>query len=614
MEKQLASIGTALSNTSKCAFQNQIEIAHLTTEIGDLEQHQRINSIRIQGLREEVDNEYLLENTSQFFGHSSNISCTKQEIDSIFRINGRQDVARPRPILVKFITNIKKNEIIDESFKEYKHLRNFANRCINAKKKAFLQHKLKSDRKLFWKSLKSSNILKIFHGCDIDIDPSAFNDHFLNTVPDLNPIDNNILSKYDGIYSELKGINSNWYKSWENSCKFLIPTRELIDTDFLETNLKVHSVISTSGENEQRLQKAINDYWVLQKVKSYTLQVEQGVFEMKIAFCLGVITISSVFSASVDFHPLSDEFIDHINNQQSTWKAGRNFDKHTPLSHIRGLLGALETPEHLKKNLLYHEITEDTDIPESFDPRENWPECEIIKEIRDQSSCGSCWAVAAAAAMSDRICIHSKAEKKIWVSDEDLLSCCHLCGFGCSGGYPSVAWTYWQLNGIVSGGAYNSTTGCRAYSMESCEHHSTGARPQCSSLDYSTPKCQKQCDSHSELIYSKDKSHAKSAYLVSSQEKQIQLELLKNGPVEASFTVYSDFVSYKSGVYQYVSGTVQGGHAVRLLGWGVENGVKYWLVANSWNEDWGDRGLFKIIRGKNECGFESGIVAGIPKL
>ncbi|KAG5886761.1 hypothetical protein JTB14_016548 [Gonioctena quinquepunctata] len=112
MEKQLASIETALSNTSKCAFQNKIEIAHLTKEISDLEQHQSINCIRIQGLREEADNEYLLENTLQFFEHSLNISCTKQEIDSIFRINGRQDVAKPRPIIVKFITNIKKNEII----------------------------------------------------------------------------------------------------------------------------------------------------------------------------------------------------------------------------------------------------------------------------------------------------------------------------------------------------------------------------------------------------------------------------------------------------------------------------------------------------------------------
>ena len=78
--------------------------------------------------------------------------------------------------------------------------------------------------------------------------------------------------------------------------------------------------------------------------------------------------------------------------------------------------------------------------------------------------------------------------------------------------------------------------------------------------------------------------------------------------------VYEDFINYRSGVYQHVTGGFLGGHAVRLLGWGVENGTPYWLVANSWNEDWGDRGYFKILRGKDECTFEDNIVAGLPKL
>ncbi len=80
-----------------------------------------------------------------------------------------------------------------------------------------------------------------------------------------------------------------------------------------------------------------------------------------------------------------------------------------------------------------------------------------------------------------------------------------------------------------------------------------------------------------------------------------------------AFTVYADFPSYKSGVYQHVSGSELGGHAIKILGWGVENGTPYWLVANSWNEDWGDKGFFKILRGKNECGIESSIVGGLPK-
>lgn len=48
-----------------------------------------------------------------------------------------------------------------------------------------------------------------------------------------------------------------------------------------------------------------------------------------------------------------------------------------------------------------------------------------------------------------------------------------------------------------------------------------------------------------------------------------------------------------SGVYQHVTGEMMGGHAVRILGWGVENGTPYWLVGNSWNTDWGDNGEWR---------------------
>jgi cathepsin B len=89
---------------------------------------------------------------------------------------------------------------------------------------------------------------------------------------------------------------------------------------------------------------------------------------------------------------------------------------------------------------------------------------------------------------------------------------------------------------------------------------------------------------------------------------------MTNGPVEASFTVYEDFLAYKTGVYKHTTGSALGGHAIKIFGWGVENDSPYWLVANSWNEDWGDQGTFKIFRGHNECGIEGGVVAGIPKL
>jgi hypothetical protein len=65
-----------------------------------------------------------------------------------------------------------------------------------------------------------------------------------------------------------------------------------------------------------------------------------------------------------------------------------------------------------------------------------------------------------------------------------------------------------------------------------------------------------------------------------------------------------------SGVYSNKGGDIAGGHAVRIVGWGVDNGTKYWRVANSWNQFWGEHGYFRIRRGVNECGIESQVTAG----
>jgi cathepsin B len=52
---------------------------------------------------------------------------------------------------------------------------------------------------------------------------------------------------------------------------------------------------------------------------------------------------------------------------------------------------------------------------------------------------------------------------------------------------------------------------------------------------------------------------------------------------------------------QHTTGEELGGHAIKIMGWGTEAGVDYWLVANSWNEDWGDKGTFKIRRSVRFC-------------
>jgi hypothetical protein len=56
--------------------------------------------------------------------------------------------------------------------------------------------------------------------------------------------------------------------------------------------------------------------------------------------------------------------------------------------------------------------------------------------------------------------------------------------------------------------------------------------------------------------------------------------------------VYEDFFFYKSGIYQHTTGAMAGGHAVMIVGY--NEAQKYWIIRNSWGEDWGENGFAKI--------------------
>lgn len=303
----------------------------------------------------------------------------------------------------------------------------------------------------------------------------------------------------------------------------------------------------------------------------------------------------------------SSELVNLINKANTTWTAGHNF-QNVDISYVKGLCGTILNGPKLPE--MVHKI-EGINLPDSFDPRQQWPNCPTLQQIRDQGSCGSCWAFGAVEAISDRLCIQSGGKVSLEISAEDLLTCCDDCGMGCFGGYPSAAWEFWTKTGLVTGGLYDSKVGCRPYTISACEHHVNGTRPPCQG-ETETPKCVQQCIDGYSLSYPKDKHFGQKSYSVPSEQEQIMTELYKNGPVEAAFSVYEDFPQYKSGVYQHVTGEMLGGHAIKLLGWGEENGTPYWLAANSWNNDWGDKGFFKIRRGNDECGIESEVVAGIP--
>jgi len=230
-------------------------------------------------------------------------------------------------------------------------------------------------------------------------------------------------------------------------------------------------------------------------------------------------------------------------------------------------------------------------VPDSFDAREEWPKCDTIQAIRDQGRCGSCWAFGAAESFGDRYCITSG--KSMTFSPQHLVDC-YEDDDGCEGGYLDLTWYALVKQGIVS-------DECKPYSAVSHD-----CMTVCNNSQHSSMK----------LYYAKN---AYSPFVPFNYEKnvrKIQEEIMTNGPVEASFYVMSDFYSYSSGVYQRsAKAEYEGGHAIKIIGWGVDSDTKvpYWTVANSWGDDWGEKGFFRIRRGTNECGIEAEVATGLIK-
>nr|BAN20144.1 cathepsin B [Riptortus pedestris] len=323
--------------------------------------------------------------------------------------------------------------------------------------------------------------------------------------------------------------------------------------------------------------------------------------------------IGCVYSATIN--PVGfDGIIEYVNSIQTTWKAGHNLAQQVDNKAVNYLAGLLESEEKLP--IREKHTIPDSEIPEEFDARKQWHNCHSIGHIRDQGNCASCWAVAGAGSLTDRLCIASNGSFTMPLSDVEVIACAFpYGGLGCRGGTERAAWDYFANHGIVTGGDYGSKIGCQPYEHEPCEHHmDAGELPSCAKLPLlPTPQCHSKCTNPSYLATFEDDHHKiKSTYMLDNNVKEIQKEILTHGPLVTGFQLYEDFVTYKSGVYQHVAGKLLGRHGVRVIGWGTEDGTPYWLVANSWNTHWGDAGYFKFIRGTNDCGFEESVVGGVP--
>jgi len=246
---------------------------------------------------------------------------------------------------------------------------------------------------------------------------------------------------------------------------------------------------------------------------------------------------------------------------------------------------------HSQRLMMHADKKTEASLPASFDSRTQWPQCKSISDIKNQGTCGSCYAMAAAATLSDRFCIATNATGSQVVLSPQWIVSCFEEDLGCSGGFTEQTWRGLAARGTVS--------------------------EACVSFKGVWSQCPTTCDHSGDEMEFYRSREPYGVWDSRNSTAAIQREIMQHGPVEATFWVFSDFKYLtRGGVYTRTAGsTLNGAHAVRIIGWGTTTtGQDYWLVANSWGRSWGSDGFFKIARGTNECGLEDHVVAGLPLL
>jgi KDEL-tailed cysteine endopeptidase len=200
----------------------------------------------------------------------------------------------------------------------------------------------------------------------------------------------------------------------------------------------------------------------------------------------------------------------------------------------------------------------------------DWRAKGVVNPVRDQGQCGSCWAFATTANAESVWAIYSG--QLLDLSEELLVDCASGVGYynlGCNGGQPDSAFKYMINNGQCLESSYPYVAGTTK-TAGSC--HSCSAAPAHFSACYD--------------VAPKDQVSLKGA--VSKQPVAIAIE---------ADTFY--FQSYAGGILDSTKCGTTLDHAVEIVGYGEDNGKKYWNVRNSWGSTWGEKGYVRILRSES---------------
>ncbi len=255
-------------------------------------------------------------------------------------------------------------------------------------------------------------------------------------------------------------------------------------------------------------------------------------------------TVAPVFCEEVDSGLA--EVRRYIKENNLKWQAGETSVSNIPFNEFKKRLTLRKPDDYVEPPM------DETHKTMSFPSRFDWRDSGGVSPVKNQSTCGSCWAFATLARLESLIMINEGWTPDL--SEQQLLSC-NTYGYDCSGGWFDIQ-------------DHMIWPGCIA---ESCMPYTAQA---------GTPCNQGSC----ETIVRLD-----SWNWINSSVESIKAALV-NGPVPVGMTVYDDFRYYTGGVYNHPGGTAAVNHGVLIVGYDDSVGGGVWIVKNSWGTYWGESG------------------------
>ncbi|CAL0334172.1 unnamed protein product [Lupinus luteus] len=269
----------------------------------------------------------------------------------------------------------------------------------------------------------------------------------------------------------------------------------------------------------------------------------------------------------------------HQNMDPSATHGVTRFSDLTPSEFRDSVLGLrrLRLPSDANKA----PILPTDNLPNDFD----WRDHGAVTPVKNQGSCGSCWSFSTNGALEGAHFLSTG--ELVSLSEQQLVDCDHecdpdepgSCDAGCNGGLMNSAFEYILKSGGV---------------MREEDYPYSGT-------DRGTCKFDKKKIAASVANFS----------VVSLDEDQIAANLVKNGPLAVAINAVF-MQTYIGGVSCPYICSKHLDHGVLLVGYGSDayapirmKEKPYWIIKNSWGENWGENGYYKICRGRNICGVDS---------